>query len=142
MLLTFVVVGALTAVLALYVAAEFAAVSVRKSRVQQRADDGSALARQLLQILNDPRRLDDYIAACQVGITITSLVAGAVAQAQLAPVLSPLFVRWGSMGAVASETSAAAAVLIALTAMQMVLGELVPKSVALQKPTQTALITV
>src|SRR5215212_401778 len=105
MLITFLVVGALTAALALYVAAEFAAVSVRKSRLQQRADDGSALARRLLGVLGDAHRLDDYIAACQVGITIASLVAGAVAQAQLAPVLAPLLARWGNIGAAASETT-------------------------------------
>jgi CBS domain containing-hemolysin-like protein len=142
MLITLVVVGSLTAALALYVAAEFAAVSVRKSRVQQRADDGSALARQLLRVLDDPHRLDDYIAACQVGITIASLVAGAVAQAVLAPILAPMFERFGAVGDAAAETAAAAVVLIALTAIQMILGELVPKSIALQKPTQTALITV
>src|SRR5215217_666356 len=133
---------ALTLVLAFYVAAEFAAVSVRRSRIQQRAEEGSATARKLLPILGDSHRLDTYVAASQIGITITSLVAGAFAQARLAPVFVPAFERWGGMQATAAATAATITVLVALTIVQMVLGELVPKSLALQNPTRIALWTV
>ena len=68
---------------ALYVAAEFSAVSVRRARVRQRAEQGSAQAARLLHVLEDPRRLDRYISASQVGITITSLAVGAFAQGTL-----------------------------------------------------------
>jgi CBS domain containing-hemolysin-like protein len=61
---------------ALYVAAEFGAVSVRRARVHRLADEGNRLAGRLVPILDDARRLDDYIAACQVGITLSSLVLG------------------------------------------------------------------
>ena len=132
----------LTAVTALYVAAEFAAVSVRTSRVQQAAEDGSKLARRLLPYLRDGHALDRYIAASQVGITLAALISGAYAQAAIAPLLAPLFVRWGGLQAAAAESTAALVVLVGLTIFQMVLGELVPKSLALQRPTRVALWTV
>lgn len=132
----------LVALNALYVAAEFAAVSVRTSRVQQEAAEGSGLAQRLLPILQDGDALDRYIAACQIGITISSLVVGAYAQTALAPALTPVFEELGSLQEAAAQSSAALVVLIGLTVVQMVLGELVPKSLALQSPTRTALLTV
>ena len=125
----------------LYVAAEFAAVSVRRSRVQQRADEGNWLAVRLLPYIADAERLDRYIATSQIGITIASLVLGAYGQARLAPVLTPLFQSWGGMQTVAAQSAAAGVVLMVLTAAHMILGELVPKSLALQFPTAVALST-
>ncbi len=140
--LTWAVILLLISVNALYVAAEFAAVGVRRSRIQQRAEQGSALARRLMPTLQDPARLDRYIAACQVGITLSSLVLGAFGQITLARDLAPLLERFAGMQEIAAYSTAAIAVLILLTVMQMVLGELVPKSVALQYPTQAAVATV
>ncbi len=127
---------------ALYVAAEFAAVGVRHSRIRQRADEGNVLAIRLLPILSDPRKLDRYIAACQIGITISSLVLGAYGQVTLARSLATVFEQLGGLQDVAAHSTAAAVVLIGLTVLQMILGELVPKSLALQYPMQTALYTV
>lgn len=141
-LFTWAVILLLIAVNALYVAAEFAAVGVRHSRIRQRADEGNVLAIRLLSILSDPRKLDRYIAACQIGITISSLALGAYGQATLARSLAPVFERFGGLQDLAAQSTAAAAVLIVLTVLQMILGELVPKSLALQYPTQTALYTV
>jgi CBS domain containing-hemolysin-like protein len=132
----------LTLLLAFYVAAEFAAVSVRASRVRQRAEEGSGPARRLLRILGDSHRLDDYIAASQIGITLCSLIAGAYAQAGIAPLLQPLFERLAGLSAAAAVSSATITILVALTVAQMVLGELVPKTLALQFPTRVALWTV
>lgn len=126
----------------LYVAAEFAAVSVRRSRVRQMAEEGDRRARALLPTLMDGQRLDRYIAACQVGITISSLVLGAYGQATLGEALTPLFESWGGMQVVAARSTSVVVVLVALTTLQMVLGELVPKSLALQYPTRVALLTV
>ncbi len=127
---------------ALYVAAEFSAVSVRRSRVRQAAENGNRLARMLLPVLDDSARLDRYVAACQIGITISSLVLGAYAQATLAPRLAPLFQQLGGMQEIAALSTAAVVMLLGLTVLQMVLGELVPKSLALQYPTPLALYTV
>ncbi len=127
---------------ALYVAAEFSAVSVRRARIRQRAEQGSAQAARLLRVLDDPRRLDRYISASQVGITITSLAVGAFAQGTLAVQLAPLAVRWAHASPAAAASIATVAVLLVLTGMQMVLSELVPKYLALARPTQVALFTV
>jgi CBS domain containing-hemolysin-like protein len=119
---------------ALYVAAEFATVGSRRSRIQETAETGSAPATGLLAILQDPRRLDNYVAACQIGITLSSLVAGAHGQAQLVPLFEE---RFGS----ASRTIAVVVVLLFITALQVVLGELLPKTVALRYPETLAMAT-
>lgn len=141
-LVTWLVIVFLIAVNALYVAAEFAAVSVRRSRIRQLAEEGNHLARHLLPALEDAAQLDRYVAACQIGITLSSLVLGAYGQATLAVELVPLFERWGDMQAVAAQSTSALVVLIGLTVLQVVLGELVPKSLALQYPARMALLTV
>ncbi|MBA3852902.1 MAG: HlyC/CorC family transporter [Gemmatimonas sp.] len=133
---------ALILVNALYVAAEFSAVSVRRSRLQQMAEEGDRLAARMLAVLNDGIALDRYIAACQVGITISSLVLGAYAQATLAVDLAPIFARLGDLQDATAQSAAAIVVLVLLTVLQMVIGELVPKSLALQFPTRTARWTV
>ena len=137
-----IVLTALIAVNALYVTAEFAAVSVKRSRIRRLADEGNRAARQLLPEIEDPRRLDRYVAICQIGITLSSLLLGAYGQAKLAPWLAPTLERWGELQTAAALSSAAALVLLALTAAQMVLGELVPKSLALQFSTRAALLSV
>lgn len=140
--LIWLVVALLILVNALYVAAEFAAVGVRRSRLRRMAEDGHALAARILPVVEDGHALDRYIAVSQVGITLSSLVLGAYGQATLGPELSPLLVRWGDLDAATAESTAAIALLVALTAAQMVVGELIPKSIALQYPTQAALLTV
>lgn len=130
------------AVNALYVAAEFSAVSVRHSRIRGLAEDGNRLARRLLPRIEDAAQLDRYVACCQVGITFSSLVLGAVGQATLTLQLAPLLEEWFSIQRTAAFSSAAVTVLLSLTIAQMVLGELAPKSLALQFPTQAALATV
>jgi putative hemolysin len=142
MLLAWIVIVALILLTGLYVAAEFAAVSARRSRLRRMAEDGNLLAARLLPVLEDPRELDRYIAASQVGITLSSLILGAYGQATLAPRLAPLLERFGTMQPATAESTAAAVVLIFLTTLAVIVGELVPKSLALQNPTATALFTV
>lgn len=139
---TWAVIALLIFLNGLFVAAEFAAVSVSRSRIRQMAENGNRLARNLLPTLTEAPRLDRYIAACQVGITVSSLVLGAYGQASLGEALTPLFARWGDMQNAAAQSSSAAVVLVGLTALQMILGELVPKSLALQYPTRLAILTV
>lgn len=141
-LVVFAVVMFLIAVNALYVAAEFGAVSVRRSQIQAKADEGSGRARYLLPVLADPATLDRYVAACQIGITISSLVLGAYGQSRLAAMLIPLLDGMGGMQEATAETAALIIVLLVLTILQMVLGELVPKSLSLQSPIRAALLTV
>jgi putative hemolysin len=135
------VIAALLLVNALYVAAEFAAVSVRRSRLHQLKEDGNVFAAWLLPIVESPAALDRYIAACQIGITISSLVLGAYAQATLAVWLAPYVAAFGGLQQVVAESTSTVVVLLALTVAQVVFAELVPKSLALQYPTQTSLYT-
>ncbi len=126
---------------ALYVAAEFAAVSIRHSRIRNLAEEGSTIARRLLPWVEDGSKLDRYVACCQVGITFSSLILGAVGQAWLTLQIAPLLQAAFSLEVRASVSITAVGVLIGLTTVQMVLGELVPKSLALQFSTKVALGT-
>lgn len=134
-LIPLLVITVMVAFNALYVAAEFATVGSRRSRVQEDAAAGSGSAARLLAILTDPKQLDAYVAACQIGITLSSLVAGAYGQAQLTPLLEP------SLGSVGGRGMAIFIVLVVITALQVVLGELLPKTVALRYPEKLAMAT-
>jgi putative hemolysin len=131
----------------LYVAGEFSSVSARKTRIIQLAADGNRLAQTLLPVLQDPHRLDNYIAASQVGITLSSIVLGIYGEQQIAPLIAPLIARLplGFDPATGSHLAAAGIastlVLILLTTLQVVMGELVPKSIAIQYPERMALAT-
>ena len=131
----------------LYVAGEFSSVSARKTRVIQMAEEGNRLARILLPVLQDRHKLDNYIAASQVGITLSSIVLGIYGEQQIAPLIAPWIARLpiGADPATGSHLAAAGIastlVLILLTTLQVVLGELVPKSVAIQYPERLALGT-
>ncbi|MBM4440594.1 MAG: HlyC/CorC family transporter [Candidatus Rokubacteria bacterium] len=134
------VIATLIGVNAFYVLAEFAAVSVRQTQLRPLADRGNRLAGRLLPVVSSPRRLDLYIATCQIGITFSSLALGAYSQATITLALAPRLEAWG-LGAVTAVSAAAIAVLLGLTTLQMVFGELVPKSLALQFPVRSALYT-
>jgi putative hemolysin len=126
---------------ALYVAAEFATVSARRARISQQAAEGNALARRLMPILDDPHQLDNYVAACQIGITVTSLLLGFYGQSAIASAIASWLSRLGSLQELTAQSLAATIVLIVLTALQVLLSELVPKSVALRYPERLALWT-
>ncbi|MCL4302242.1 MAG: hemolysin family protein [Anaerolineae bacterium] len=125
-----------------YVAAEFATVSARRTRVNQMAGGGNRLAKALLPIMEDTGALDNYVAACQVGITVSSLVLGAYGQNTVAVALTPLLVNLTSWSEATTHSISVTGVLIVLTTLSVVLGELFPKSVAIQYPEQVALATV
>ena len=142
MLLASGIITLLILLTALFVAAEFAVVGARRSRLRRLAEDGNALAARVLPVLEDPHALDRYIAASQVGITLSSLILGAYAQASIAPRFAPLIQRVGGLEAQTAESTSAVVVLLILTTLAMIVGELVPKSLALQDPTRTAMWTV
>ncbi len=142
LLSSLLVIGFLILVSALYVAAELGIVAVRRTRVKQMADDGHWLATRLLPVVDKPAELDRAVAACQIGITVSSLALGAYGQAALAPLLADLFSGVGLAGVAAAESAAAVVVLVVLTVVHMIVGELLPKSFALEFPTQVALATI
>jgi CBS domain containing-hemolysin-like protein len=124
---------------ALYVAAEFATVSVKTIRIQALAETGNKAAQRLLPHLSDASSLDRYVAACQIGITASSLVLGAFGQKALAKSIEPWIQRTGSLDPATAASITATVILILLTAFQVVLGELLPKAVALRIPERTAI---
>ncbi len=142
MLLASGIITLLILLTALFVAAEFAVVGARRSRLRRLAEDGNSLAARVLPVLEDPHALDRYIAASQVGITLCSLILGAYAQASIAPRFAPLIQQIGGLEAQTAQSTSAVIVLLILTTLAMIVGELVPKSIALQNPTQTAMWTV
>lgn len=125
---------------AFYVAAELSVVGAPRARLEEQAAGGDERARRLLPVVGDATALDRWVAGCQVGITLSSLVLGAVGQAVLAPRLGVLLERWTTLSRLAALSTAAVIVLVGLTAVQMLFGELVPKSIALQYPARLALL--
>jgi CBS domain containing-hemolysin-like protein len=94
--------------------------------------------------VEDGRKLDRYVATSQVGITVSSLVLGSFGQSTIAPLISPILEQ-ASLGRLTQPLAlsiSATGVLILLTILQVVLGELAPKSVSLQFPEKIALFTV
>lgn len=140
-LLPWLVIAALIAINAFYVAAEFAALAAQRSVLALAAERGDRRAAGLLSILESGTQLDRYIAACQVGITLSSLIAGAYAQASIARELGPILAQHFALQPASALSSAALIVLVVLTALQVVVGELVPKLLALQYAERTALVT-
>jgi len=123
-----------------FVAAEFSLVAVRRSRVTELVAAGRANAKALQRAVE---HLDAYLAATQLGITISSLALGWIGEPALAHLIEPLLA--GLPGWTASASSHAIAVVIAfglITALHIVLGELAPKSLALQRSERTALFVV
>ncbi len=140
-LIVFLVIVILILVNSLYVAAEFSAVSSRRARLTQMAEEGNKVAQGVLDVVEDSHRLDNYVATCQIGITVSSLVLGYYGQAQLSGVVAPLIERLGATSTLAAESISASVVLLALTVLQVLLGELVPKNIGIQYPERLALAT-
>ncbi len=126
---------------AVYVAGEFAAVSSRRPRLAQMADEGNRTAQYVLSLVEQPHQLDTYIAACQLGITVSSLVLGYYGQAQIVGLIAPRLAEMDPATQAAITSVLSTGILLALTISQVILGELMPKNVALQHPEQVALLT-
>ena len=122
---------------ALFVAAEFALVAVRRTRIREMAEQGVKGARQVERATGD---LDRYIAATQLGITLSSICLGWLGQPALARLLLPLFEAFGShVSTVAANSLSFGIAFASISFLHVVLGELAPKTVALQRPDRVAL---
>jgi putative hemolysin len=120
-----------------FVATEFAIVAVRRSRLEQLANEGHPSARAAGDVVG---HLDAYIAACQLGITLASLALGWLGEPALAHLIEPPLVHL--VGRFAPDVAHGVAIGISfalITALHIVIGELAPKGLALQSPEGTAL---
>jgi CBS domain containing-hemolysin-like protein len=121
-----------------FVASEFALVTVRRSWVETLAGKGNRRAKVLLRVISD---LDNYIAATQLGITIASLALGWIGEPALASLVHPLFANLPSpwLTATASHAVAVGLAFALITFLHVVLGELAPKTLALDRRERIAL---
>ncbi len=110
-----------------FVAAEYGLVTSRRTRIKELATEGDRRARAVLKITGDPPR---FIAAMQLGVTVTSLAIGALGEPIFAHLFEPLL----------STVLAVILGLVILTFLHVVIGELVPKGLALGHPERTALV--
>jgi len=124
------VIAVLVVLNGLFVAAEFAIIGAPKAAVERAANGGSSVAASVLAILEDPRKKDRYIATAQVGITLASLGLGMYGEKHLAQMLFVV---------VSSHVAASAIAVVSLTILHIVLGEIVPKTLALRHATAAAL---
>ena len=125
----------LVAANAFFVAAEFALVSVRETRLQQLIAAHRIGARTVQKLHH---KLDEFIAAVQFGVTISSLALGWIGEAAMAHLLEPLFTRLPHSHLYAHAFSIVLAFIL-ITFMHVILGEIVPKSLALQRTETVAL---
>jgi|WetSurMetagenome_2_1015567.scaffolds.fasta_scaffold39028_2 putative hemolysin len=122
-----------------FVAAEFSLVSVRKTRIAERVARGDTGAKAVQRAIEDP---DRFIAATQLGITLASLGLGWIGEPALSHLIEPLF-AWlpGQIAGMAAHIAAASILaFVLITSLHVVVGELMPKSIALQQAERTALL--
>ena len=129
---------ALVCINAFFSAAEFSLVAVRQSRVRQLVEKGDARAKIVEHLLSD---LSQVVSGVQVGITLASLSLGYLGEVTLAGILSPLLLAIPSpWAAIAAHSIALVIAFGMLTVLQVVLGELVPKSLSLARAERVALL--
>jgi putative hemolysin len=114
--------------------AELAVVSARPARLAARAREGGRAARLALALARDPGRV---LSTVQIGITLVGISAGAFGAARLAEPLEQALARLPAMAA-ASEELAYSLVVVAITYLSLIIGELVPKHLALRAPERVA----
>jgi CBS domain containing-hemolysin-like protein len=119
-----------------FVAAEFAIVKVRSTQLTELADEGSARAKMARRLT---KRLDAYLSATQLGITLASLALGWVGEPAFEHILEPFFERLGGLSEVVARSVSATVAFVVISVLHIVLGELAPKSMAIQKPVGTSL---
>jgi CBS domain containing-hemolysin-like protein len=119
-----------------FVAAEFAIVKVRSTQLTELAEQGSIRARMARKLT---RHLDAYLSATQLGITLSSLALGWIGEPAFHHLLEPVFHRL-NIGEKAATSISATVAFVIISVLHIVLGELAPKSIAIQKPVGTSLM--
>jgi putative hemolysin len=118
----------------LFAMSELAVVTARRSRLERQAESGDARARAALELAADPTQ---FLSTVQVGITLVGTIAGVFGGATIAEELTPILARLPAL-APYSETVALALVVVMIAFLSLILGELVPKRIALGHPEAVA----
>lgn len=137
-----VIVLVLVLINGLYVASEFALIGVSRATIETDAEAGNRAAQRVRSILADPRQQDRYIAATQLGVTFASLGLGMYGEQHLARELEVWFKPMGESAWISAHLLASILAIALMTILHVVLGEMVPKSVALANPRKAVKSTV
>ncbi|WP_002204490.1 hemolysin family protein [Bacillus cereus] len=129
-------VAVLIALTGFFVAVEFAIIKVRSSRIDQLVSEKRRGALAAKKVTSN---LDEYLSACQLGITITALGLGWLGEPTIKHLLEPLFLKLDLSPAIASTVSFIIAFAV-ITFLHVVIGELAPKTFAIQKAEQVSLL--
>lgn len=121
---------------AFFVAAEFAIVKVRSTRLDELVRQGNLRAGTAKKMVAS---MDEYLSATQLGITLASLALGWIGEPAFAELFAPLFASTGMLEPVLTHTLALVVAFLLITFLHIVLGELAPKSMAIQIPESTVM---
>ena len=119
-----------------FVAAEFSIVRIRPTQLTEMAASGSSRAKMARRI---SKRLDSYLSATQLGVTLASLALGWVGEPAFAHLLEPSLIRFGIFGNAVAHSIAATVAFIVISALHIIFGELGPKYIAIDKTIGTSL---
>ncbi|PGW28634.1 hemolysin family protein [Bacillus cereus] len=131
-----VMVAILIAFTGFFVAAEFAIVKIRSSRIDQLVAEGKRGALAAKKVTTN---LDEYLSACQLGITVTAMGLGWLGEPTIEKLLHPLFEKWNLNPSISSVLTFGLAFML-MTYLHVVVGELAPKTMAIQKAEQVTLL--
>lgn len=127
-LINLIILAILLLLTAFFVASEFAVVKIRLSRIDQLIEEGNTKAIVAKKVAND---LDYYLSACQLGITVTALGLGALGKPAVERILYPVF-DWLNVSSTVASISSYAIAFILVTFLHVVVGEMAPKTLAIQ----------
>jgi CBS domain containing-hemolysin-like protein len=131
-----VIIAILIALTAFFVTSEFAIVKIRSSRIDQLIEEGSSKAVSAKKVISN---LDEYLSACQLGITITALGLGWIGESTIEHMLNPLFQKL-NIPESATQVLSVGIAFASITFLHVVVGELAPKTLAIQKAELITLI--
>ncbi len=132
LIVPFLIITLLILINGLFVAAEFAIIGVRPSRVEQLVQEGNRTAIGIRDVVRNPGKQDRYIATAQLGITIASLGLGMYGEPAIAHLLEEPLHNWFGLEGTIIHTISFIIGLALMTYLHVVIGEMVPKSLALQ----------
>lgn len=137
-LIPIIIITVLIIVNGIFVAAEFALAGSQHTRIAQLVESGSSSARQVLKTLRSPKLINRYLSTAQIGITIATLGLGMYGEHTLAHWIEEAFPHVSWIGEAAIHTVSILLAIFIITYLHVVIGEMVPKSLALQSPNESA----